>query len=335
MKMDSPSPTNLENRFQQPPGWRWHVFSNPNGRKLRFGTVAPKSKVPDAVVVCLPGLSEFSEKYYELAHDLLDRNLSMWILDWQGQGLSDRALSNRQKRHSEGFDQDVADLHFFLMEYVKHASVHPDVGRIPMVMLAHSMGGNIGLRYLLDHPDMFTCAAFSSPMTGIKAVEFLRPSIAVDVAALLKECMNLSYVMGSKDWSAAERADPKRNIFSSDPVRAAVHNAWMLSNPTLQVGGVTYGWVHAALQSCYALQNTMSQNPIQIPCLFGLAGHEHLVSNKQTRKITAMMPHATVLELKDSLHEILMERDEIRNVFLDSFMDLLARHNVREKLKRF
>lgn len=325
----------LENRFQQPVGWRWHYFTNAKGHKLRFGAVSPKSRVPDAVVVCLPGLSEFAEKYFELANDLLERNLAFWILDWEGQGKSDRLLTNRQKRHSNSFESDVADLHTFMIEYVKHASVHPDVGRIPQVMLAHSMGANVGLRYLIEHPDMFTCATFTAPMTGIAAADFLPLSVAVDISAMLKEILGTSYIMGGKDWSPKARDDIARNIFTHDPVRGAVHNAWCRADPTLQVGNVTYGWVNEALRSCYALQNSLQARPVSVPCLFALPGEEKLVSNKQSRKVIKMLPNVTELDLPQSRHEILMERDDIRSIFIEAFMKFLADNNVREKLQRF
>jgi lysophospholipase len=335
-KTDSPGPLpNLEPRFLQPEGWRWHQFKNLQGQSLRFGTVSPKNKIPDAVVVCLPGLSEFSEKYYELAHDLLNRNLSMWVMDWQGQGLSQHSFNNSQKRHSLGFENDVADLHYFIKEYVKHASVHPDVGRIPLVMLAHSMGANIGLRYLIEHRDIFSCAAFSAPLTHLKAAEFLPLSVAVDITSLLKEFMNLSYVFGGGDWKSSERDNPKTNIFSHDPVRAAVHNAWFQTDSRLQVGHITYGWLYEALRSCYTIQNALENNPPDIPCLFALAGKDNLVSNKQTKKIIKMLPETVELDLDEAFHEILMERDDIRNQFLDAFMNLLHSHNIKDKLKRF
>ncbi len=330
----SPVPA-LESRFLQPEGWRWHVFTTPDGRRLRFGTVSPKGRVPDAVVICLPGLSEFAEKYYETAHDMLGRNLAFWILDWQGQGKSERPLTNRQKRHSTSFDHDIDDLHFFLMEYVKHASVHPDVGRIPMVMLAHSMGANIGMRYLARHQDMFSCAAFTAPMIGIRATRFLPISIALDITGLLREFMNLSYVFGGGDWTHAGRGNSSKNVFSSDLVRNTVHNAWFQADPSLQVGGITYGWLHEALRSCAIVQNPALLGQINVPCLFALAGNEHLVDNDAARKLIATMPNARTLELKESLHEILMERDEIRNTFLQSFEDLLKSNNIKEKLKPF
>ena len=69
----------LEERFLEPEGWRWHSFTRPTqsgGRKIRFGSVFPKDSVPDAVVVCLPGLSEFSEKYYEMSREEIQH---MWM----------------------------------------------------------------------------------------------------------------------------------------------------------------------------------------------------------------------------------------------------------------
>lgn len=311
------------------------MFKNEQGHKLRFGTASPKSRVPDAVVVVLPGLSEFAEKYFELANDLIDRNLAIWILDWEGQGKSDRLLSNRNKRHSNGFDSDVADLHSFMMEYVKHASVHPDVGRIPMVMLGHSMGANVGMRYLLQHPDIFTCAAFSAPMAGIAAIDFLPLSVAVDVSTILNEMAGTSYIMGGKDWSPDERDNPKKNIFSHDPVRSTIHNIWCRADPQLQVGNVTYGWVNQALRSCYTLQNAFTSTPLTLPCLFGIAGEEKLVSNKRTRALIKHLPNAITLDLPGSRHEILMETDDIRNTFIDAFIKLLADNNIRDKLQRF
>lgn len=336
MKTHHAPPADLNPRFYQPEGWRWHHFTNPKGQKLRFGSVTPKSRVPNAVVICLPGLSEYAEKYYEVAHDMLDRNLAFWVLDWQGQGQSDRPLANRHKRHSSGFNHDIDDLHYFLTEYVKHASVHPDVGRIPLVMLAHSMGGNIGMRYLIDHPDMFACAAFSAPMCGIAATRMMPQPFALGLSAVLKEFCNMSYVFGGSDWRPDERDIPfPRNVFSGDPARSAIHNAWCVADSDLQVGNVTFGWVHEALKSCARLQHDIFRKPVQIPCLIGIAGEDRLVDNRAIRKLAAAIPLSTLLELDDARHEIMMERDPIRDAFFNAFDTLLAQNKIKEKLKPF
>lgn len=328
-------PPLLEPRFLQPQGWRWHVFRNRKGRKLRFGCVTPKDKIPEATFVCLPGRGEFAEKYFEFAHDCLDRNIAFWVIDWCGQGGSDRGLKNPHKHHLDSFDDDVEDLHLFLNEYVRHSSVHPDVGQIPLVLIGHSMGGMIGMRYIQRYPNMFCCAVLSAPMTRIKAIAALPDVVAGMLSGMLGLFLGCRYVWGGGDWSAAERDDPARNIFSHDPVRAAVHNAWCLHSPALQLGGVTFGWVRAAVRACARLKRDMKKSPIRVPCLFALAGEDILVDNDRTRMLAGMIEGAEILEFPGAMHEILMERDAVRDRFWAGIMGLLEKNHIRDQLKPF
>lgn len=326
----------LESRFLPPEGWRWHVFTNPQGRKIRFGTVAPASRIPDAVVIMAPGLSEFGEKYFELAHDLLKRNLSLWVIDWQGQGLSDRHLRNTpHKRHATSFDDDVADFHFFIMEYVKHSAVHPDVGRIPLVLMAHSMGGNIGLRYLQEHPETFACAAFSAPMLGIRDLRAVPSPLRNPLTAALSELMGNSFVFGGSEWRAEVRANPGHNIFSSDPVRDTIHNTWSLHDPRLQVGSPTFRWLYEAVKSCNVVSSAALLQGIKTPSLFALASKDELVDNNAIRRAARMIPDAQLIEIEGARHEILMESDTYRNQFLQAFEALLTKTAVRGQVKPF
>ncbi len=320
----------------EPEGWRWHSFKNPQGRVIRFGSVAPKSGVPDAVVIVLQGMGEFTEKYFELAHDLKDRNLSFWMMDWQGQGGSHRHKDLPQKRYSEGFAQDIADLHYFIMEYVKHSAVHPDVGRIPLVMLGHSTGGNIGLRYLADHPDIFACAAFTAPLTGIRGLPPLPDAVNLALLSLLKNMMGMSYVYkGGKEWQPAMRDAPGNDLHSTDPFRKNIHNNWCLKNPSLQVGNVTYAWLYHALYSCVTMKDPAFAAQIKTPCLFALAGDEKIVSNAATEKLAARLTQAKILSYDAAKHEILMEKDAVRGAFLDAFSEFLRENDIRGKLKPF
>lgn len=335
--MSNTPPPDLEPRFLPPEGWRWHKFTTPRAQKLRFGSVFPKDSVPHAVVICLPGLSEFGEKYFELAHNMLDRNLAFWVLDWAGQGQSDRHLKNPHKRHSFGFQNDIDDLHYFLMEYVKHACVHPDVGRIPMVMLGHSMGGNIGLRYLQQHPDMFECAAFSAPMLGIHAMGLIPHFIKSPLLSVLAECFGKNYVLGGGDFSAKNRPSDGTGIFSSDPERDKIHNVWSLHDPALQVGSVTWRWLYEAYRSCRKARKKINLSASQTPCILATAGKEKLVSNDRIRAAAKILPNAEHLNLAGARHEILMERDEFRTPFLRAFESLIEKNILSrpESLKPF
>src|SRR4249919_3548359 len=80
---------------------RWHP---PTGRK---GTVC-----------VFQGRAEFIEKYFESVRELRARGFAVAILDWRGQGLSDRALADTRKGHVKSFDQYGIDLSTFMQEVV-------------------------------------------------------------------------------------------------------------------------------------------------------------------------------------------------------------------------
>ncbi len=322
--------------YPEPHNWRWHSFKTPKGKTIRFGTCAPDSNIPDAVVLVLQGRGEFIEKYFELAEDLQKHNYSFWMIDWQGQGKSDRLLKDPQKGHSESFDLHVEDLHHFYLEYVKHSAVHPDVGRIPLVIMGHSMGANIALRYIAKHPDTFEAATFVAPMFGIKDVEKKPAWFVYPAIRFLNTLMSKSYFMlGGKQWKAVTRDPSKNNVFTTDETRGSIHNAWCEYDPALQLGNFTNGWLYHAIESCSFVQHMKNLGEIKIPTLFALAGEEELVDNDIARKIAGKLNGSIILDLPTAKHEILMENDEIRNKLLNAFDEMLKENNIKDKLKRF
>lgn len=300
----------LEARFYPPEGWETASFTNPDtNHRLHYGFVSPSN--PSAVVVCLSGLSEFSEKYYEVAHDMLKRNYAFWIMDWQYQGRSNRLGSVPQRRHSDGFETDVSDLLKFVSYIVKTN------GR-PLIMIGHSMGGNIGLRFLAQHPDIFSCAAFSAPFLGIFSLSMFS-KILLRVLTPLMPLIKTRYVFGSTDWRETMRKSDGTDIFTCDPIRDKVHNYWSKQETFLQVGGPTFGWIRHALKSCALLSRKQVLESIQIPVLIATAGREQIVDNQAIRAAAEHIPHAQLLEIAGSRHEIFMEHDEYRDVFFKAF----------------
>lgn len=292
---DAPS----EDRFTQPPGWRWGEFER-GDLKIRFGSVAPPN--PEATVILLPGRAEYIEKYFETARDLLAQNFAVYVIDWPGQGKSTRGPEL-------GFGEYVETLHELIEKQVEM--------KTPLAMLAHSMGGNIGLRYLAKYPETFACAAFSAPMVGIKAISFLPASIAAPVLSAFDRVAGDRLAHGQEPWSDGERP------LSSDPARVLVHNRWMREIPALQLGGATWSWLYQAAQSCAILQDPKTASSIRTPCLIALAGKETLVDNKAMRAFAARLKNGTLKEFPDAHHEILMERDESRGEFLSNFYTLI------------
>ncbi len=306
----------LEERFLEPPGWQWGTFKNKKGCDLRFGTVSPAK--PEATVIILPGRNEYAEKYFEVVRDLLKDKLTIWILEWQGQGLSRRFIAQYPQRcHAASFIHHADDLHEFITTHVKPTT--------PLVMLAHSMGANIGTRFLHKYPGVFAAAGMTSPMFGIPAVSKI-PAAPI-VSFVLSLLAGKNYAFGQKDWSPDEENDSEA-VFSFDPVRSKIYHAWLHDNPELRSGGATFGWVYNAFASCRFLQRPGIMESIRTPCLVAVAGKENIVDNKAIRNAASRLLRVRLLELSESGHEILMERDDTRNQFLRAFLLL-----IRESLK--
>jgi lysophospholipase len=306
-----PGVPDLEERFLEPDGWHWGIFDNRDGRRLRYGYVMPAREPPTATIVILPGRTEFIEKYFETARDLLARGMAVWVIDWQGQGKSGRDAA-------VCFSILADDLHELVQGYV--AKLSPGV---PLVMLAQSMGGNIGLRFLARHPGVFAAAAFSAPMFGILAVKSIPWPLLWPLAGFLALLRPHASASGKKDWDKNERM-LSGDMLSADPVRRLVHDGWMESDSELRAGGATFRWLYHALVSCRVLRRTTVLQAIDIPCLITLPGRENLVDNCASRRAARILPQARLLEIPDSGHEILMERDPVRSRFLDAFCKMAA-----------
>ncbi|MDB2683085.1 alpha/beta hydrolase, partial [Alphaproteobacteria bacterium] len=197
--------------------------------------------------------------------------------------------------------------------------IQPNVNS-PLIMLSLSMGGNIGMHYLLQNPNIFTAAAFIAPMFGIKSMNAI--PLSSQISKVLKRFAADSYVPGGGDWRKSMHPGPKKSILTKDPERNPVHNAWSLAVPELQIGGVTFGWVYEAHRSCKTIQKS-DFSDIRLPCLIACAQHEILVDNKTARKVALKLPQVKLVMLQGSYHEPLMERDDIRNRFLKEFYMLI------------
>ena len=127
-----------------PEGARAFWLTASDGVRLR-GVVWAGGRRGTAVL--FPGRTEFAEKYGRVARALVARGFAVAVIDWRGQGLSDRPPLNPMLGHVEDFrdyQRDVAAL----LDLVAGLALPG-----PALLFAHSMGGCIGLRTLLERSD--------------------------------------------------------------------------------------------------------------------------------------------------------------------------------------
>jgi len=131
-----------------------------DGVNLRYARWEPPPGRKGTVVV-LQGRAEFIEKYFETVRDLRARGFAVATFDWRGQGLSDRALSDRHKGYVRNFSDYGTDL-----EAIMEQVVLPDCPP-PIFALGHSMGGSIAIRACYDGSRWFERLVVTAPMIGL------------------------------------------------------------------------------------------------------------------------------------------------------------------------
>ena len=83
-----------------------------DGIQLRYGFWPRRGDAHQGTVLVLGGRTEFMEKYSETIGEINRRGFDAFSLDWRGQGLSDRMLSDPTRGHIQSFSYYLADLLF-------------------------------------------------------------------------------------------------------------------------------------------------------------------------------------------------------------------------------
>jgi lysophospholipase len=252
------------------------------------------------------------EKYAETIEELKGRRFDVYSLDWLGQGLSTRLLPNRHKGHARSYQDYIDDLVFFVERIVRPAAP------ATLSILAHSMGGHIALRYLHDHPGRVDRAVLLSPMAGIVTGKLPLSLVRLLAGFTRRAGLEHLYPFGYGDY----RFDALKfegNRLTSDPVRFWDEAKAIAHNPDLALGGLTFGWLAATLESIDILNGPGYAGEIKTPVLILSAGSDRVVSIEAQKSLCAAMPRCRFVFLRQARHEILKETDALRSAFWREF----------------
>lgn len=289
------------------------------GARLRYA-VWNAGGTARGTIVLLPGRTEFIEKYAtELVGELQARGYAVMSMDWRGQGLSDRALTDRDKGHIDDFATYIADFQLFLDRLVV-----PQAPR-PLALLCHSMGAHIGLRALAENgPGPFSAAMFVAPMTGLKRENMLRGLLQlVPPWARMEE----RYLAGTGPFVAAAQTFAG-NVLTHDERRFRFTEQWFAADPRLALGGPTLGWARQAARSMSLLRSPGFLERIDLPALVLSAAEDTLVEPATHAPVARRLQRGEYLSIAGARHEIMMETDTIRRRFWEAF-DRMAKGTTR------
>ena len=267
-------------------------------------------------VLLFPGRTEYIEKYGPAAGELAARGYAMACIDWRGQGLAERPLADKARGHVGRFaeyQRDVAEL----VAAAREAGL-PE----PFHLIAHSMGGSIGLRALHEGLPVRS-AVFSAPMWGIRIHAAARPlAWAVGSGARLAGRGHL-YAPSTGPVTYVLANDAPGNVLTTDPAMYAFMQRQLRAHPDLALGGPTLHWLLEALRETRALA---ARVPPALPCLCLMGSNERVVETGRIRSIMARWPGGRLEVVPGAEHEMMMETAAIRRRFYDSAAALFDAH---------
>ena len=285
-------------------GQAWWLTAD-DGVRLRAAMWPGGTK---GTVFLLQGRTEYCEKYGRAASDLAQRGFATITMDWRGQGLSDRLIKDPMIGHVRRFSDYQRDLRALVA-----AADTMDLPR-PYSMIAHSMGGCIGLRALMAGLP-FRSAVFSAPMWGINMAPHLRP-----VAWVLGALMTLIGRAGMRVPGTSANSYVLEHPFDDNELTSDEEMFAYMRRQTRAISGVALGgpslqWLFTALWETLNLrQKTLPDHRV----LTFLGGNERIVDPRHVHQVMAKWASGELRMIDGAEHEIMMEKPAKRALFFDA-----------------
>ena len=284
-----------------------------DGTRLRIALWPIGTK---GIMAIFPGRTEVIEKYGRVIRDLAASGYGAAVIDWRGQGLSDRLNGKPLLGDVPDFghyQQDVAAYRAIIDEYAQDA---------PRFVLAHSMGGCIALRALMNGFPA-RAASFSAPMWGLPLNGTTRRAIAALRSALRVTRLELREIPGAgiafRLWeNPFDNNELTRDFETYDWMQTQVR-----AHPELRLGAPSLRWLAAALAETAALRHLPTPD---IAAFCGLGTREMLVSAPAIAARMAAWPRGQLDIYNGALHELLMEAPPTRTEFLRATVGLCDAH---------
>jgi lysophospholipase len=261
--------------------------------------VFKQNEIDNPAILISSGRTEAAIKYKEFIFDLYNNGYSVYIHDHRGQGLSGRMTEDPDMGYIDTFQFYIDDMKYFYDNMLKKSN------HKKKYLLAHSLGGAIGMTYLEQHPNDFNAAAFSSPMLGLVA-----PTCGVSKLLTGKKP---KYALGQGKYQDDNLSFEENDLTGSE-IRYNRMNAAFAKKIEARLGGATYQWVYRSCEQ-FDYMNDNIKN-IQTPFILFSAENETIVNTNAHQKFikeaNKLGKISEAFLVEDAQHELLIEKDEQR-----------------------
>jgi lysophospholipase len=283
-----------------------------DGVRLRYARWRAAIRRGQGTVCLLQGRGETIEKYFETIADLRARGFAVAALDWRGQGGSERRLRDPQKGHIDSFAEYDRDLEAFMQQVVL-----PDCAP-PYFALAHSTGGMIAIRAAHSNRARFARMVLLSPLINFGPTN--PPPPFAEWFAASMTAIGLGELDAPGQAAETMLNTPfEGNKLTGDRARWQRNYDLAVNVPQVFVRGPTFSWVYAAFRSMAELREPAYATAIRVPTLAVIGALDRVVSVTAAERFVSSIRAGGVVVIKGAEHEMLMERDVIREQVLAAF----------------
>ena len=300
----------------QPEGAEAHYLEAADGARLRVVRYPLPAGTPRrGAVLVMPGWSEFSEKYAEVARDLHARGFAVVVCDPRGQGYSQRLDGDDKRGHIRDFRIFVSDLST-CMDYVRRTEEGP------YALIAHSMGGLVTLEWLAEGKgNDLAGIALSAPLTNLFPSRIKKRLVRMVTVAGTMAGRGESPLPGLKEQAYSFEG----NVLTQDPVRHERFRQLQLAAPEARAGLPKFDWLRAALAGMDRIQAPGALGSVPSEVLLVSASRDETVDATHHPKLASAYPDKIrLVTVEGARHELLMEADRFRDQFwaaFDQYMD--------------
>lgn len=263
-----------------------------------------------ASIVILHGANEYAEKYNEIVWYLFNKGYTVYTYDQRGHGYSSCATGN-DILHIDRFQQYVDDL-----DCLMQSVIIPQSQGKPIHMLAHSMGGAVGLNYIHQHPFIFNKVILSYPLIApyLGNIPFCMARFLNGLQVLRNGARSHS----SRSSSTHVGIDALPQAISRERFQYQI--AVQHANPCYQPKSVTCGWNKELLRLHSRLCQRRWIRRLHQPFLLLSAAEDTTVSNAAHAHFASRCLLCTHQVIPNAAHAITLSSDEVLQYYMQTII---------------